>query len=67
LQRRTLPKGTDLSVHSQADLDAIAFHQNAKPRKSLGWKSPAELFLPEGAYDFQAYWTTIFNSVALGA
>ena len=67
LLRRTLPKGTDLSVHSQADLDAIAFHHNAKPRKSLGWKSPAELFLPEGSFDFQAYWATIINPVALGA
>jgi IS30 family transposase len=34
--RRTLLKGSDLSVHSEADLDAIAFHHNAKPRKWLG-------------------------------
>jgi IS30 family transposase len=67
LLRRILPKGTDLSVHSQADLDAIAFHHNAKPRKSLGWKSPAELFLPPGSFDFQAYWSKIINPVALGA
>jgi IS30 family transposase len=65
--RRTLPKGTDLSLHSQADLDAIALHHNAKPRKSLGLKSPAELFLPPGSFDFQAYWATIINPVALGA
>ena len=66
LLRRTLPKGTDLSSYSQTDLDAIAFHHNAKPRKSLGWKSPAELFLPEGSFDFQAYWATIIKPVALG-
>jgi hypothetical protein len=54
-------------VHSQADLDAITFHHNAKPRESLGWKSPAQLYRPEGSFDFQAYWATIINSVALGA
>jgi len=64
--RRTLPKGTDLSVHSQADLHAIALHHNAKPRKSLGWKSPAELLLPPGLFDSQAYGATIINPVALG-
>ena len=53
LLRRTLPKGTELSAHSQADLDTMAFHHNAKPRKSLGWKSPVELFLPPGSFDFQ--------------
>jgi len=67
LLRRVLPKGSDLSVHTQEQLDAIAFHHNAKPRKSLGWKSPTELFLPEGSFDFQAYWSTIINPVALGA
>ena len=66
LLRRVLPKGSDLSIYTQEQLDAIAFHHNAKPRKSLGWKSPAELFLPEGAFDFQAYWSTIINPVALG-
>ena len=66
LLRRDLPKGTDLSIYTQEQLDAIAFHHNAKPRKSLGWKSPAELFLPEGSFDFQAYWSTIINPVALG-
>jgi len=67
LLRRVLPKGSDLSIYTQEQLDAIAFHHNAKPRKSLGWKSPAELFLPEGSFDFQAYWSTIITPVALGA
>jgi len=66
LLRRVLPKGSDLSIYTQEQLDAIAFHHNAKPRKSLGWKSPAEQFLPEGSFDFQAYWSTIINPVALG-
>jgi hypothetical protein len=53
-------------VQTQGDLDAIALHHNAKPRKSLGWKSPAKLFLPRGSFDFQVYWATIINPVALG-
>jgi len=57
LLRKYLPKGSDLSVYSQGQLDDIAFELNARPRKSLGWKCPAELFLPEGEFDFKAYWT----------
>jgi IS30 family transposase len=63
----TLHRGTDLSVLNQTDLNAIALHHNAKPCKSLGRKSPAELFLPPDSLDFQAYWATIINLVALGA
>jgi IS30 family transposase len=44
--------GTDLSVLSQADLDTMALHRNAKPRESLGWKAPAELRLSSGSFDF---------------
>jgi transposase, IS30 family len=67
LLRRVLLNGMDQSMHTQEELDAMAFHHNAKPSKSLGWKSPAELFLPEGSFDFQAYWATIINPVALSA
>ena len=67
LLRRVLPKGTDLSIYTQEQLDAIAFHHNAKPRKCFQWKSPAEMFLPEGAFNTTAYWSKIVNSVALGA
>jgi IS30 family transposase len=66
LLRQYLPKGSDLSVYSQAQLDAIALKLNTRPRKSLGWKCPAELFLPEGAFDFKAYWADKLNIVALG-
>ena len=62
-----LPKGEDLSDYSQEELDDIAANLNARPRKSLGWKAPAELFLPEGAFDFKKHWPTTINPVALGA
>jgi transposase, IS30 family len=67
LLRQYLPKGQDLSLFSQDQLDDIAMMLNSRIRKSLGWKAPAELFLPEGSFNFQKYWSDKINNVALGA
>ena len=42
LLRQYFPKGTDLSMHSTNDLEAVALALNTRPRKSLGWRTPAE-------------------------
>ena len=44
LLRQYFPKGTDLSRWSQEEIEAVAHTLNSRPRKTLGWKTPAEAF-----------------------
>jgi IS30 family transposase len=64
LVRQYLPRGTDLSVFSQEQLDEIAWKLNVRIRKSLGWKCPNELFLPEGTFNFVQYWSQFSNKLS---
>jgi len=59
LLRQYLPKGSDLSDFTQEELDAIAWKLNTRPRKSLGFRCPAELFTPD-AFDFRQHHAALF-------
>ncbi|PRX40928.1 hypothetical protein B0I32_1821 [Nonomuraea fuscirosea] len=42
LLRQYFPEGTDLSVHTRQDPNAVAAELNARPRKTLNWDTPVE-------------------------
>lgn len=44
LLRQYLPKGSDLSIYSQAELDAIALELNTRPRARFGFETPLEIY-----------------------
>src|SRR5215207_7651836 len=44
LLRQYFPKGTDLARWSDEEIEAVATTLNSRPRKTLGWKTPAEAF-----------------------
>jgi IS30 family transposase len=46
LLRQYFPKGTDLSVYSQEDLDYVAWKMNDRPRKRLDYLKPNEMIEP---------------------
>jgi IS30 family transposase len=47
LLRDYFPKGTDLAVHGVEELARIATEVNQRPRRTLGWRRPADLFTTE--------------------
>jgi IS30 family transposase len=49
LLRQYFPKGTNLARWSDEDLAAVAATLNGRPRKTLGWKTPAEAFDDQSA------------------
>ncbi|MBL4544208.1 MAG: IS30 family transposase, partial [Rhodobacteraceae bacterium] len=55
LLRQFMPKGADLSGASQTWLNDVAALMNNRPRKTLGWRTPAEAM----AEEIQAFTSTV--------
>ena len=49
LLRQYLPRSTDMRALSQDEFDSIAAELNGRPRQTLGWRSPSEVFAEAGA------------------
>jgi len=49
LLRDYFPKGTDFGAFTQADLDTVADELNTRPRQTLGWRTPAEVYAQDVA------------------
>ncbi len=62
LLRQYLPKRSDLSGFTQKELDSIAWRQNSRPRKSLSFQCPAQLFTPD-AFDFGQHHAALYALV----
>ena len=59
LLRQYFPKRKDLSGFTQIELGAVAWQLFTRPRKSLGWKCPAELFMPDSSGFFQHHYQLV--------
>lgn len=57
--RQYLPKGRDVSGFTQEELDAMVWILNTRPRKSLDFRCPAELFTRD-AFDFRQHHAALF-------
>jgi IS30 family transposase len=47
LVRQYFPKGTDLSIHGPEELRRVQDRLNNRPRKTLGWRTPAEVSIKQ--------------------
>jgi len=63
--RQSFPRGTDLARWDRDELDAVAAALNARPRKVLGWRTPADRLVESGQYRM-ALWRREEDRVRVG-